>query len=364
MCRSSNRFADLSGAATLLRSMKHLSLILVLVLVSAACGGSDSEDTTTTSSTSTSTTTTPVSTSTTTSATVPTPGDRWPLTGEAGGSDPGTIIAVKIDNTRSGRPQEGLSSADLVFEVLVEGGIPRLIALFQSDIPDVIGPVRSLREVDPKLVAPFGVLFANSGGDAPIRALLAGVATDVGDPLLGSTAYVRAGARSAPYNLMLTTEGLSGIEPIEAPSSDWLDFGEVIADGDQALTVTIDMSAAHRVNYRWSESDGAYLRFNGEQPHEDVSETQIAAANVIVVFARQFDTGRRDRAGSIVPDYDVVGTGDAILFRSGVAFPGTWERGSTTSFFRLFGVNGEPLTLATGPTWVQVVPIGRTVEWQ
>lgn len=347
--------------------MKHLSSMLVLVLIVAACGGDDADDSSTTSSstsTSTSTTTTPIASSTTSTSTLVDPSDRWPLTGEAGGEDPGPIIAVKIDNTSSGRPQEGLAAADLVFEVLVEGGIPRLIALYQSDVPDVIGPVRSLREVDPKLVAPFGVLFANSGGDAPIRALLAGAATDVGDPLLGSIAYVRVGSRSAPYNLMLTTDGVTDIEPIEAPSSDWLEFGSVQADGDQALTVEIDMSAAHRVIYRWSESDGAYLRFNGEQPHVDADDEQISAANVIVVFARQFDTGRRDRAGSVVPDYDVVGNGDAVLFRDGVAFAGTWERGSATSFFRFFGPNGEPLSLSAGSTWVQIVPVGRSVDWQ
>lgn len=346
--------------------MKHLSLLLVLVLVAAACGGSESEDSTTTTSIrdATSTTTTPTSTSTTTTTVPSTFAERWPLTGEGTDEVAGPIIAVKIDNTSSGRPQEGLADADLVFEVLVEGGIPRLIALYQSTVPDTIGPVRSLREVDPKLVAPFGLLFANSGGDAPIRALLAGNATDVGDPLLGSLAYFRASDRSAPYNLMFTPEGVSDLEPIEAPSSDWLEFGAVVADGDQALTVEVDMSAAHTATYRWSESDGAYLRFNGESPHVDASDTQIQAANVIAVFARQFDSGRRDRAGSVVPDYDVVGTGDMVLFRDGVAFEGTWERGSAEVFFRFFDSSGEPLLLAEGTTWIQVVPIGRTVNWQ
>lgn len=348
--------------------MRRLVLLVVVAVAVSACGSpvgktSDSDQPSRAGGSTSTTTTPPISDSTTT--TMVAAAAQWPLTGRpTDESLDQPIIAAKVDNTSSGRPQEGLDQADLVFEVLVEGGIPRLIALFQSSIPDVVGPIRSLREVDPKLVAPFGVLFANSGGDAPIRALLTGVARDVGDPLLGSIAYFRASDRSAPYNLMLTTAGLVGQEPDEAPTSDWISFGDVEADGDQALTVEISMSAAHAAIYRWSSGDGAYLRFNGERAHEAASGDQIMAENVIVVYARQFDSGRRDRVGSIVPDYEVTGSGDAVVFRDGVAYAGTWERGSVDGFFRFFDTDGTLLTLAPGRTWVQVVPIGRTVTWQ
>lgn len=345
--------------------MRHLAITAALFLVLAACGGGAAKDSGDWEARSTSTTTSTTVTSSTTSTTLLTGASAWPLTGRPTDDDVDVpIIAAKIDNTSSGRPQAGLEAADLVFEVLVEGGIPRLIALFQSDIPDTIGPIRSLREVDPKLVEPFGVLFANSGGDAPIRALLTGVARDVGDPLLGPIAYFRADDRSAPYNLMLSTDGLRGQEPLEAPSSDWLSFGDVTTDGDQALTVEISMSAAHTVTYRWSTGDEAFLRFNGERAHESASGDQIAVSNVVVIWARQFDTGRRDRAGSVVPDYDVTGEGDAVIFRDGAAHVGTWERGTTDRFFRFFDAEGAPLTLDVGATWIQVVPIGRSVSWQ
>ncbi len=347
--------------------MRRLAILIPLLLVLAACGGSETDESTTTTTAvdGSSTSTTSVTTSTTTTTTIPAQLDAvWPLTGIPTDEDvTAPIIAAKIDNTASGRPQEGLESADLVFEVLVEGGIPRLVALFHSAVPETIGPMRSLREVDPKLVAPFGVLFANSGGDAPIRALLSGIATDVGDPALGSIAYFRASDRSAPYNLMLDTAGLAGQAAPSAPSGDWIDFADDTAAGEQALSVEVAMSAGHTANYRWSSGDRAYLRFNGERAHEAASGDQITAQNVIVVFARQFDTGRRDRAGSVVPDYEVTGSGVAIVFRDGVAIEGSWERGSVDSFFRLFDSDGQPIALSPGSTWVQVVPTGRSVSW-
>lgn len=354
--------------ATFPSLMRSLILIVALALVTAACSGpvakSASSETEVKSGGSTSTTTTVASSTTTTSLSTENT-SAWPLTGRPSDDVIDVpIIAAKVDQTAAGRPQAGLDSADLVFEVLVEGGVPRLIAMFQSSVPEVVGPIRSLREVDPKLVAPFGVLFANSGGDAPIRALLTGVARDVGDPLLGSIAYFRASDRSAPYNLMLTTSGLAGQEPDEPSTSDWLTFGDPVGEGEQALTVEISMSAAHQAIYRWSSADEAFLRFNGERPHLAASEEQIMAQNVVVVFARQFDTGRRDRAGSVVPDYDVTGSGDAIVFRDGMGFPGTWERGSVDGFFRFFDADGNLIPLAQGTTWVQIVPIGRTVVWQ
>ncbi len=354
--------------------MRKLALLAALFMVIAACGGSDTAATSTTTTELESTSTSSSSTSTTlpgpTTTTVAAGAPSWPLTGlpMAAGAviEEPTVIAAKIDNTSAGRPQEGLEVADVVFEVLVEGGIPRLIALFQSEVPDVIGPIRSLREVDPKLVAPFGVEFVNSGGDAPIRALLTGVAQDIGDPLLGASAYFRASDRSAPYDLMFDGTVVSPSRTF-VPDGGYeekpLFFGEAPPGDDQALSVEVAMSAGHTANYRWSSADQAYLRFNGERAHEAVSGGQIMAQNVIVVFARQFDTGRRDRAGSIVPDYDVTGTGPAVVFRNGNAFEGTWERGSLNTFFRFFDAAGEPVALDPGATWVQIVPIGRSVSW-
>ena len=86
-----------------------------------------------------------------------------PFTGEPVPSL-GPVLAVKIDNLAPARPQTGLTSADIVYVIPVEGGLSRLLAVFSSHVPPVIGPVRSAREDDLELLRQFGrPAFAYSG---------------------------------------------------------------------------------------------------------------------------------------------------------------------------------------------------------
>jgi len=109
-----------------------------------------------------------------------------PFTGEPVKSL-GTVVAVKIDNIKQARPPTGLQSADIIYSLPVEGGLSRLMAVFSSRFPPVIGPVRSAREDDLELLRQFGKpAFAYSGAAphllpfihrAPVVDLYAGTAS-------------------------------------------------------------------------------------------------------------------------------------------------------------------------------------------
>ncbi|HEV2451009.1 MAG TPA: DUF3048 domain-containing protein, partial [Streptosporangiaceae bacterium] len=75
----------------------------------------------------------------------PVPQLRSPFTGEVVPSL-NRVLAVKIDNIVNARPQTGLTRADIVYVLPVEGGLSRFLAVFSSHYPPVIGPVRSARE--------------------------------------------------------------------------------------------------------------------------------------------------------------------------------------------------------------------------
>lgn len=349
------------------------AVVVVFVVILLVTGGDDPLDApTTTTAPSAPTSSSAASTSTTTSTTEPTTTTRtnaaagWPLTGTAAeeGSTDSPILAVKIDNTIAARPQAGLEMADLVIDIPVEGGISRLLAFFQSGIPTEIGPVRSVREVDSKLLAPFGALLAYSGGNAPVVAAVLEVAADLGHPALGALAYRRAPDRAAPYDLMFDPQ--AGLATVDQPASlagPWLSFGEG-PTGESARTVEIVSSASHQVSYGFSASDGGYLRFHGSQPHESSSGDQLVATNVVVLVVDQLETGRTDSGGAPVPDFEVLGSGEAVVFRDGMVFPGRWERGRVIDFFRFFDDSGFEINLASGTTWVHLVPEGRTFDWR
>src|SRR5438309_8082921 len=98
----------------------------------------------------------------------PCPLPTWPLSGVASG--PVTArpaLAVKIENSIDARPQTGLNSADLVYEEVVEGGITRFCAVFQSTVPPQVGPVRSVRPMDASIAGPLHGILAFSGGVRP-----------------------------------------------------------------------------------------------------------------------------------------------------------------------------------------------------
>ncbi len=347
------------------------ALVVVLVLFVVLTGGEPEAGPTTTTGTVSTTATTAgagtSTTSTTSTTTVPGAAVVWPLTGIGSDEEQITqpVLAVKIDNSSTSRPHAGLEEADLVFDVPVEGGISRLLAFYQSRVPDEIGPVRSIREVDLKLLPPFRPLFAYSGGIPKLVGSVASVAIDVGDPLLGPAAYRRDPDRPAPYDLML--DPIAALEArLDAPpgTGPWLRFTDSPIDGQPAGTVEIDASVRHQPMYGYSAADGGYLRFHGRQPHTTESGDQLVAANVIVLFVDQLDAGRTDSSGAAVPDFEVVGRGDAVVFTGGLAVEGRWERGRVTDFFRFFDDSNRELGLAPGVTWIHLVPRGRSVTWR
>ena len=179
------------------KSAAATAVAATLALFVSSCGGGDSKaatpkDTTTTVAPTTTTVAPPIA----------------PLTGlpDAGGaSHTRPALSVKVENTPDAHPQAGIDQADVVYEEVVEGNITRFVAVFNSAVPAVIGPVRSVRAEDPDIVWPLGGIFAYSGG-APVNvdAINAAPVHAVDEESAGS-AMVRnepsQPPRDAPHNL-------------------------------------------------------------------------------------------------------------------------------------------------------------------
>lgn len=365
------RFRNFSSAKQLAIGGGTAVALILITTAFALSGGDDEPDATASTTTvasvgQDSTTTTISESSTTTTLSDDQPqGSAWSLTGVSSPAATPTapILVAKIDNSSSSRPQTGLTQADMVIEVLVEGGVARFLAFYQSEIPGEIGPIRSVREVDSKLFAPFGVVFAHSGGVSANIAAIREVAVDAGDPVLGSTGYGRDPDRPAPYDLMLNPRAALDLAA-ETSGDIWFRFDEAVPQGEQALTIDLALSPVTQPTYRWSSADEGFLRFHGATAHTDDADEQVIADNVIVLYVRQLDTGRTDGAGNPVPDFQVTGSGDAYVFRDGIAVSGTWERGTEDGFFRILDEAGQQIPLKPGNVWIELTPIGRSLAWQ
>lgn len=283
----------------------------------------------------------------------------WPLTGlEVDGDTPThPVIVTKVDNTSSSSPQIGLGSADMVVEELVEGGMTRLAAFYYSDVPSVVGPVRSMRASDIGIV-PTGAHVITSGAAAITLARI----NKAGIPFVteGAKGVYRENSRSAPYNLFSHPDVIAdGIKGGEAPKP-YLDFGteEEFPGGKKARSLVASFGG-HTTS--WAFQGGTYVNTNSYAADGD----EFPATSILVMRVEIGDAGYRDPAGYPVPETKFEGTGPAQLFHDGKVVQGTWTKDGLTGAIKLENKLGDALTVPAGRTWIELVPQGTgNVTWE
>jgi len=291
----------------------------------------------------------------------------WPLTGLAASRAPTEpALSVKIDNAPAARPQSGLDRADLVFECLVEGGMSRFLAVYQSHSVAELGPIRSARPVDGALLnALNGGIFAYSGAAtgeiAPAKAYSASfLLSNDDDPV----PFYRLGSRSAPENVYSSSANLRA-EAARKSAHPGLPrplftYGPVVAGSltSRQLSVVVGGSASAS----WVYAGGSWLRSENGSPHFLANGQQIRATNVVVLRVQVTHSGIIDAAGNEDPFVLAWGSGAAEVFRNGVVEHGRWSRPSIANAYRFTSAAGGPLTLAAGPTWIELIPASGSVS--
>jgi hypothetical protein len=295
----------------------------------------------------------------------------WPMTGMPQDGEPveRPAFAIKVSNSPEARPQTGLDRADVVLEELTEGGITRFMAVFHSDLPEVVGPIRSARPVDTQLISGFGTPgFAYSGARDEVRALLANtpaVTITEGAPGFFRDDGTYASHPVAPHDLFLRlADGLAavteaGAEPLtdlgwrfdaQAPSAapDGDGNGDDSGSGDGSA-IEIDMSPSFRSGWTYDEDAGVYRREQNGAPTVVTGPDRIGAANVVVLEVRHYV------GGSGYPETDVLGDGPALVLRDGQRFAARWSKPEATSPLQLTTEDGSaPFPLKPGRTWIHL----------
>ncbi|TMW71110.1 DUF3048 domain-containing protein [Alteribacter natronophilus] len=281
---------------------------------------------------------------------------KAPLTGKGTDEELShTAFGVMVENSANARPQTGLYQADLVYEVLSEGNITRFLAVYHSQKPEMIGPVRSAREYYVHLNNGYSAIYAAAGGSPGGLALAEGPDT----PFISGLAYdgryfTRSSERRAPHNMYTGYENLKeaslqiGHDLEDEPPA--LTFDETPAEGKAAVGMEINYgSAGNNVRYEYDADLGAYKRSNGGSAILDHRDgTPVAPVNVLaVVMDHQVidDQGRRE--------INLSSGGKAYLFREGVVEELEWQNvdGRILPF-----KSGEPAGFLPGQTWINVIP--------
>jgi hypothetical protein len=257
-----------------------------------------------------------------------------------------------------------------VFEEMVEGGLTRLLAVYQSQDPDDVGPVRSARSTDLFILAERGKpLFAWSGANPTFAAAVE--AADLLDVGVGAVpdAYRRDPNRPAPYNLYAAPEQLraavAGDDAASVPPQPlftYRDEGAPLSGPGVEPATTFRSTGtgglSTRIAWEWDAASGTWLRSQDGTAHVDSDGRRISVANMIVRFTPYRDSGVRDSVGAVVPEADAVGEGDAWLLSGGQLQRGRWSKPSADAPTTYVDGDGSPLRLAPGQTWVEVLPPG------
>jgi Protein of unknown function (DUF3048) N-terminal domain/Protein of unknown function (DUF3048) C-terminal domain len=291
---------------------------------------------------------------------------RWPLTGKVAPGAPAQVaLSVKIDNAPAARPQSGLDRADLVFECLVEGGMSRFLAVYQSQGAASLGPIRSARPVDGALLrALHGGIFAYSGAAtgeiAPAQAYsTAFLLSNDADP----TPFERLTSRFAPENVYSSTAKLRAEAARRSAHpglpSPLFTYGPVVpgSPASRHLSVVLGSSASAS----WAYDGASYRRSENGSPHLLANGQQVRATNVVVLRVQVTHSGIIDAAGNEDPFVLAYGSGAAQVFRNGVVEDGSWSRPTVASPYQFTSTGGGSLTLAPGPTWIELVPVNGSV---
>lgn len=331
------------------RVLAGSAVVLMAGLVATACGGSDENAATS-----------KTVRSVKKKAPVAVEAKRAPLTGlpdPSGRSATRAALVVKTGNNPEARPQVGLDVADVVFEEIVEGGITRFAAVYQSDAPAQVGPVRSVRGMDPNLALSVGGIFAYSGGTPPnvskIRSTRGVISVDE-TQARGAMVRDSSGGRGAPNNLFVRTEEMwaKGGAPIPPHSLfEFLPSGKEFA-GEPVASVTVRFGGSFDTTYTYDAVTKRFLRTNAGKPFVAASGAQIAPTNVIVQFIQY----PRDSEGV------TVGSGAAWAFSAGKLVRGTWQRPDPAVPPVFLDGDGKEILLTPGRTWVELAKTQMRVD--
>ncbi|MGI5348353.1 DUF3048 domain-containing protein [Streptomyces sp. CA-250714] len=281
--------------------------------------------------------------------------DASPFTGQRRKGD--HVLAVKVDNVAPARPQTGLEHADIVYTEEVEAGLSRILAVFASDVPAAVGPVRSARESDIELLRQFGEpALAFSGVQGKLLPTLEASPLHLLPPGELPDGYKRDPGRRPPHNLYLEARRAEqAADDASEPRDIGFRFGAAPKGGRATSRQTVRYPAA-RFGFTWSADRRRWLVAMDGSPARSRGDGRLAPATVVIQYVDLRQSRFHDSSGSNTPYTVTVGSGDALVLRDGKAYEARWSRPSAnggTTFTEAEG--GRRLPFARGQVWVALV---------
>lgn len=273
-------------------------------------------------------------------------------------------FAVTINNLPKALPQSGISFADIYYEVLTEGGITRIVAIFQDSDADKIGPVRSARHYFLDFAFDNDAIYIHHGGSPKAYSDIKKLGVEDFDGMNVTSFFYRDKVRANQKGMYEHSSYIdankfleawenskyriekNNTEPMFKFTEDELD----LENGDGAYKVTLPYSNEQVSVYQYDKENKVYNRFQNSSKHiDELTGEQLSVKNIIIQYINIYiidNEGRRD--------VDLIGSGDGIYITNGKSIPIKWFKKDHKSPTIWTNLNGNTLKLNEGKTWINV----------
>src|SRR3989475_4062692 len=282
-----------------------------------------------------------------------------PSQGESAKIGAGAPTLVQIENSIDARPQAGMQQADMVYEYISEGSIPRLTAVYWHPLPDLVGPVRSCRLITIRLELMFHGMIYCSGANDYVLGMVWKFPNLVNDYSRGAgNVFYRAGDRFAPHNVMMHGNNVTNYTAQQKLNAPPYDIAAKHADGtftgDPAPQIAV---ADHGAVWQYDPATKQYFKNQGGRSFNNVGTGRVHAKTLIVEYVKSYlDTNPANRFhGYYTEAYELTGDGRADIFVDGVLIHATWHHPDPNVPAVYLDANGDPIELDNGLTWVHVI---------
>ena len=305
---------------------------------------------------------------------------RNPLTGELGYAESAVgkrPVAVMVNNLKGALPQYGIAEADIIYELPVEGGITRLMAVYANyaDVPEVCS-VRSCRYYYPILCLGMDAIYCHWGLDQTIaKETLERTGIDHldGGQYYGSL-YFRDSERERTYAQehtgyldgpklpeVLENQGIRTelLDDYDQPLFNFASEDEKITpQGETAQEVTMNFSGSYYSTFQYDETSGEYKKLHSGEPHMDQrTGTQLSFENVLILQTLVYP-----RENNYLMDVELSG-GMGYYVSNGSIEQLTWEKSSETAPIKLYDFSGSELTLNCGKTYIGIIGSDKQISY-
>ena len=285
-----------------------------------------------------------------------------PLTGETGYPEEALTkrpVAVMVNNIDAALPQRGLAAADLIYEVVTESGITRLMAVYANpdEIP-YVGPVRSARHYYVAMAAPYDPVYVHFGGSPAGKEYISNLGIDNVDGLTYSNYFYqdtwRANNRGREHSFFIDGETIASIAGKRGYETDnnlkpLLTFAEEnLPTGEDALNVYVPFSYSYNAGFDYDAEQGVYLKERNGAAHIDADTGNVLTyENILILYTSvtsyQGDSLRREVA---------LGSGSGWYVAEGKKYAIKWSKGDSKNQFSFTLEDGTPLEVNRGKTYV------------